>query len=76
MADIKRLIAQLKKEVPSVANNPILDEIESAYDDEEQGENADEQDEAAAGTGDDYEGDEAPAPATKPAAKKSRMPFM
>jgi hypothetical protein len=38
MADIKRLIAQLKKEVPSVANNPILDEIESAYDDEEQGE--------------------------------------
>jgi hypothetical protein len=55
-ADIKKLISQLRKQVPEVRTNPLLDEIEAASLGEDE-----EADEALASV-DDELGDEQPGP--------------
>lgn len=52
-ADISKLIAKLKREVPEVDGNPILDEIESAAGEGSDAEEAGESPEDEAAEGDD-----------------------
>jgi hypothetical protein len=76
MVDLKKLLAQLKKEVPQVGNSSAFDELEAAASDDSEGaegspeEEASESDEEAAA-----EGDEEAAPAPK-GKSKPKMPFM
>lgn len=90
MADIKKLIAQLKREVPEVAGNPILDEIEGASLGDEEAAESDEDAALADLEADDADAEfevmedeapaeddeELPAPKGKPGKKLPKMPFM